>query len=177
MKSARQIGRSSEIVVEKMQSFLLAALAFAPAPRFWWHSDPTISRLLVQHPTEDRCAAADGMRVWRQCLKNGRVPDFELDDAPAWPPQPLADKIGATLTEVGLPRATLRHPSVVPSALAVVLRAAEQWAVEAAGPAPDDASPHDNFFDDTSAYGDEDWATDGNDADEGCRVVAQRNGR
>ena len=46
-----------------------------------------------------------------------------------------------------------------------MLRAAEQWAEEAAGPAPDDASPHDNFFDDASAFGDEEWATDGNDAD------------
>ena len=46
---------------------------------------------------------------------------------PPWPPQPLLGTLTDTLSRLSLPRATARHPSLVPAALAAVLAAASEF--------------------------------------------------
>ena len=85
--------------------------------------DPLITRLLRANgaaafpPSLDEInAAAEGLTVWRHALAAGRLPDYGGADGglPPWPPQPLLGTLTDTLSRLSLPRATARHPSLVP---------------------------------------------------------------
>ncbi|EOD39555.1 hypothetical protein EMIHUDRAFT_200063 [Emiliania huxleyi CCMP1516] len=98
--------------------------------------DPLITRLLRANgaaafpPSLDEInAAAEGLTVWRHALAAGRLPDYGGTDGglPPWPPQPLLGTLTDTLSRLSLPRATARHPSLVPAALAAVLAAASEF--------------------------------------------------
>jgi hypothetical protein len=98
--------------------------------------DPLITRLLRANgaaafpPSLDEInAAAEGLTVWRHALAAGRLPDYGGADGglPPWPPQPLLGTLTDTLSRLSLPRATARHPSLVPAALAAVLAAASEF--------------------------------------------------
>jgi hypothetical protein len=118
---------------------LVPSLLFSPAarppPSFAFSAtavdDPLVGRLLrsgVLEPTAslgELSAAASGLSAWRRALVSGRCPDFGgIDSDAPWPPEPLLGHLTRTMSDLGLPRMTARHPSLVAAALTAVLGAA-----------------------------------------------------
>ena len=118
---------------------LVPSLLFSPAARSSHVSafsatavdDPLVGRLLrsgILEPTAslgELSAAASGLSAWRRALVSGRCPDFGgIDSDAPWPPEPLLGHLTRTMSDLGLPRMTARHPSLVQQALTAVLGAA-----------------------------------------------------
>ena len=105
--------------------------------------DPLVGRILrtcdrrAFATLNDYSAVAAGLSVWKRTLAAGRCPDFEGVDAAAtaWPPQPLLGALTDVMSDMGLPRATERHPSLAAAALAAVLDAAVRFAEKRAADA------------------------------------------
>ena len=118
--------------------FVLGLVAPAPKPSTV-DVDPIIGRLLrsssyARHPSTtitDLIATSTGLSIWRRALTSGRVPDFDgVDQSAPWPPQPLCGQLSEAMSKLGLPRTTVRHPSLVPAALAAVLAATARFGEE-----------------------------------------------
>ena len=122
-----------------------AALVVAPVD-----VDPVVGRLIrsgrlkSSATLSDLTTSASGLSTWRRALAAGRVPDFAGIDAgdELWPPQPLLGTLCEAMIKIGMPRTTMRHPSIIPAALAAVLEACSKYGneVDKSSIAPNDAS-------------------------------------
>ena len=116
-----------------------AATTTADVTEYETNLDPILQRslLLLPPPTTEESSADEekgnvrfllesngGVRVWRNCLINGRLPDAQHDfdkQAMLWPPHPLFDKVCQAMVQLELPRLVLRHAEIVETVLSTLV--------------------------------------------------------